>query len=452
MALSDVYGKRGWAPSQDLLQQQTAGAASLPGLHQQGMAIKEAETEQGRLNRPVTPWQKAIMRIMAGEDPAVVAGDTKAELGGGAAGPSGAPPGGQIGAPGGVPTQGAPSPGYATSSGAAGILGGMSDAPVRNLGQGNLPPSYGPATPGQAAAQMPQVTVTREQPPVEPNRVPLNASRSFLMDRNPLPQERPAERIAVDNGGGGWQGRGGISDATFDGMNGRDYRDYVAGMHQAQGVKQQRDYMAIERERTRRALGVEDKRGASRKEVADIKADVDYRRMALSDKARTLERLIKEKALDERTAHHISQIEVAYARIQELEKQFNSAYGQKDRLEKAKILAGMLNTETKAFSQVEAALSGIVALKQEGLASDMRNKKEDMEALKVRVEEELRNAEASEKEAKKAASVKKSAPKTAPVGGTRQYKRKGNGQTINATPEQFEQAVTSGRIKREEWE
>lgn len=73
--LSAIYTQRPYAPAQDTNAQLGAGFQQLGGAIEYGR-------EQARQNAPVSPWQEAVMRLMAGHDPKMVANDTKAKLGG----------------------------------------------------------------------------------------------------------------------------------------------------------------------------------------------------------------------------------------------------------------------------------------------------------------------------------------------------------------------------------
>lgn len=391
MALKDVYSQQAFAPSQQLFQQQSQSAMRLPGLEAQGFANAEAKAQQQQMNRPVTPWQKAIMRLMAGEDPARVAADTKGELGGapGSAGSesySGPTGGGGMPQMPQMPQQGQ-MPQYMPE-------GNMVGAMPQRIASANyqFSPSYNsvPATAAPVntidmggsptALGGPQ---TRE---VSQNRRPLPAAQSFAMERN----APPSQGLSNVNT---WRGKGGLQEGDFNDMTGRDYNQFVDSMGKAGQMRYQKSYsdmMAIEQERTRRALDVEDKRSKSRKEVAEIRRDMDKEKLTAKEYADELSRRIKGKELDEKTAHHIAEINLGYARINELRERFSMARDQTDRLELAKLLVKDANEQEDNFAKVESSLTGLVGMNQMDIKADVARRKTEIAAARKLADEEIK--------------------------------------------------------------
>lgn len=444
MALSDTYSQEVFAPSQQVLQQQTAAAQSLPRLHQQGLAIKEAETQQQRLNRPVTPWQKAIMRLMNGEDPAAVARDTRGELAG-AGGPQNTAPGVQGSLMGGVQAPPPAQMGYATTNGAAAGL----------LGQAGS--TMGPMMPG--------VNVVRGQSAedyhnaggrVVGNRQPLPAARQFAVDRidarNAAAAQQAQSQPAPSQG---------LGSDMYAGMDGRDFNSYIDAMGQARQSKYHAslsDQLALQELRNKGSLAVANVGAGAKRDVAETNAESrekvaglnrDFNREKLSSKeyADELNRRIKLKQLDENTAHHAAQIQLGYARIKELKERYSASRDQTERFEIAKLLQKEAASTRESFAKVESSLSGIVGMEQEDLRSDMRRKQEEIERTEREFKDEISRLKgASDTKKVTVAGERISAPIQ------RKYKRKSDGQTIDATPVEFERAIKDGKIKREDWE
>lgn len=354
--LSAVYNQRPYAPGQDVQARMDRAMADLPRLDEMRRHQQAQEEEKRRQNAPVSPWQKAIMRIMAGHDVKEVAADTKTEIG---------------------------------SSDNAG-------PPVQNLGQ-NAPPSYGPSTLGAASAQMPQVTVSRGD--------------------NTQPQ------------GLGWQGRGGMSEDTFSGMTNRDFDSFVNAMGTANKSRQDRttaDLMEIERERTRRALAVEDKRGTSKENVADIAAtsrkEIDDAREAHKKDVLAFQKE-KEKHLSDYRKQYLDVIRNKAEYYREIGK---SKVGQDPNVKAA----------LEKYKSATSVYKGIASQPLNNLTDEGRKVEDEARAKAEEAEKELTDALKNAKPQMSEQQHEREGEK----GVMRKYKNKQTGAVISGTPAQLSKA------------
>jgi hypothetical protein len=226
------------------------GVAQVPGIFDRYEAAKSRAEESARNSRPVTPWEKAAARLLAGHDPKAVAADTKAALAG--------------------------------------------QAPM-NLGQGgmNAQPNMTPPM-----AQMPQVTSSggtrmTNQPGMGFDNIP---------PRTPMQMQPPQMAQGQRQPSIGSPAQG---EDIFNGMDHRDWQDYIGAMekgHAAQYNKAQRDYLEEQRLRNQGNLDVQNARnvgGVDKQEtvnkgteaVANVKASSAHERI----QQKTQEMLIKHK-------------------------------------------------------------------------------------------------------------------------------------------------------------
>ncbi len=391
--LSAIYHNQPYAPAAGTNQLMGQGFSALGGAIDQGR-------ETARQNRPVTPWEKAVMRLMQGHDPKAVAADTKGELAGAGAPP---PPGAPMGA---APQGGAPaSPG--------GISGPM------------LGPEYQPDTPAVDAAP--------QMPAAPQNRRPLPAAAAYASERT--------QGMAP-------QGQQGLGDLSFDSSNmtHRDYNDYVDAMSKVRTQKlarSQTDLMEIERLRAQNRLDVEDKKGNTKKEVEGMRNDFRNKNLTSLDKHRELTRRMREKELDEKTANDVAEIDLGYAKIQERHDQFEKSYGQKDRLAFAKMLVDLAKGLDANFARVQASLTGLAGMPNADLVADLESKRKEVEEAKAAAQAEIEKQRKEEEERAKQpdTTVRTSGERHTGPAGVRQpkrtYRSKDGTRTIQATEAEY---------------
>lgn len=450
--MSAVYNRP--APSQQTNELMGQGMSNL------GQGIQNAR-DMARKNRPVTAWEKAIMRLMAGHDPKVVANDTRREL---AMTPDDSA----------APTQSNGTPGYTIQQPQPAA---PQQAPVQNLGQ-NPPaqgysasptgrPVYTGPLPTQQGAPVGISSATGPQVDAMFARQPLPAARQFAADRNP---PMPPTNQSMSMSGPAAQG-GGLSDAEFNnmtqGMTHQDYEDYVAGMHgagQMKVSKSQADLMELEKEKTRRALAVEDKKGSTKLQVARMELDKEGIKQDREDVRAELDRRIKKGLLDEKVADDIADNQLGWAKLQEAKRNFMMAHSQAERLKYAEIMYRHADNLASSSAKVDSSLFGRAGAANADIKSTINDQLKEAQETRDAADQFMKEYRANGGKAPdESTSVSGGNTELKPRGGggprgggqkgaTRTYKKKGSNVTIDATPQQFQEAVAAGKIEADEWE
>lgn len=372
MALSDVYSQVPFAPSQQLLQQQTEGARALPGLHQQGLQIQEQEAQAAAMKRPVTPWQKAIMRIMAGEDTAKVAADTKAELAAGGRGaPQGAAPNGQGSLMGNV--QGPTQPDLAAPSRIPPSVSGAV------FGQEEYNPSFNEAMSNLGGP-------TSRNQPLEPMRRPLPAAASFAADRNAPPQGMAAQRYSGPM-------KGGLQESDMEGMTGRDYQQFVSTYPSHRFFGSNTDPYALERLRQAGRLELEGAKGKTKKDITEMRINAQTMHEQRADTRAELDRRVKEGILSETERHNLMSERINWAKLQEAKNRFRMARSDNERIQAARMLLQYSAALEGAKSRVISSNTGLFSYSNEDIDGMMDEWETDAEMTKKGAEEFLKSVQ-----------------------------------------------------------
>lgn len=282
-------------------------ASKFPAAMDRYQAGKSAQEESNRNNRDVTPWEKAAARLLAGHDPKAVAADTKAELAGQPAGISGAAP----------------------------QMAQIQTSP----GSLAMPAQMGGGRMGMGAMGQPA------QPAVPPtyNQVPVNS----LGGGPQQPQGMQGGQPAVN------------SDDMFKGMNHRDWGEYISALEKGKLAQNNRDYLAEIAARGAQEQKTQEVRNSGNESTAKIKAGATINGQNLRADAQELDRRVKEKSLDERTAHNIANIQLGYAKLKMMSENLDKSLGTKDKLEGAKILQRHADALQKDAEGLEASLTGL---------------------------------------------------------------------------------------------
>lgn len=464
MALGDIYSQQAFAPSQQLLQQQTQVAQSLPGLHQQGMAIREQEIEQARLNRPITPWQRAAMELASGGDPKVIAARLKAETGGAMGGqgaPSGMPPPSPNSAPGASLGAG-PAQGSRIPPAVSQAIFGPPQSGGPNVSMPPSGPGYG--------VQMPQ-PMTDERTSGMGGTAAQNQYRSMVHDdmtgmQRPAQGQLPQSAPRVQGGLGA-----GAGEDMYAGMNGRDFRDYMATVgpiHKANmSAREQRDRLAEIRLQNEGGLARVVEANKGKKEVAEVRATVDREKMKSRELIDELNRRIKEKLLDEKVADNIADNQLGWAKLQEVKRQFLMSRSGDERLKAAKMLLEHSASLSSSIAKVDSTLWGRAGAANADIKKELGEWKAEADEAKEAAQRFIDQYQApseptvvtgsEERKPKGAASGAPITPRANPAGprqpgATKTFKNKKTGATETTTQEQFDDAVKKGYINPAEWE
>lgn len=220
--LSAVYQQQPYAPATGVNQQMGQGFSAL------GSAVQYAQ-ENARQNAPISPWQRAIMRLMAGHDPKMVAADTKQQLGQGdmeSPQSESAMPQDNSAMQQSAPPQ-APSLGYRSYDPQQSIMGQSMQMPPSG-------PGYAIQTPQRDSANIRAI-----------------AGQGSGFDTSTSGMQRPPQSQIPRPQGlmGASQPQSGGADDMFAGMTNRDFPQAVAAFGQLGRMKNERDYMALEKQR-----------------------------------------------------------------------------------------------------------------------------------------------------------------------------------------------------------
>lgn len=407
MALDDVYYRKPWTPAGDAANQLSDAFGSLPGLakEKEDADARKAETERNA--RPVTPWEKAAARLLAGHDPKAVAADTKAELAGQPAGVSGVVPMQasimtKPGSPAVPPMQGGGRMGMGGMSqpGQAAVPPTMSNVPVNSLG----------ASPGGTAPQMPQSYAATAPGPTQQfgggmggpggGQATMGPSQPYSGDMSGM------QRPPMQQGGMSGPSQPAInSDEMFKGMNHRDWGEYITALEKGKTANRDRDYLAEIAAKGAEADRVQKTRNSGNETVAETRARASVNGQNLRADSEEMNRRIKEKSLDEKTANDFANIQFKYANMKQSMDKLDKSLGAKDQLEGAKILAKHADAVLSDVARVDASLTGLAG----GANIDMKAHAAEMRAEAT---EAMGKADKIIKEHDAAAKIKPPAPST----------------------------------------
>jgi hypothetical protein len=471
MALGDVYSQQVFAPSQQLLQQQTAAAQSLPGLHQQGIAIRDQEIEQQRLNRPITPWQRAAMELASGGDPKVIAARLKAETGGAMGGVPVGP-----GVPPGMPPP-SPNPAPGASLGAGQAQGSHIPSSVSQA-------IFGPPQSGGPQVSMPPAGpgygVQGPQPLTNPDTMGMGgtpAQEQYRYGANGMDMtgmQRPMQGQLPMRSQMPQQSRGGMGgEDIYSGMNGRDFRDYMATVgpiHKANmSARESRDRLAEIRLMNEGRVENTREGNKGKKEVAEVRATVDREKMKSRELTDELNRRIKQGLLDEKVADNIADNQLGWAKLQEVKRQFLMSRSGDERLKAAKMLLEHSASLSSSIAKVDSTLWGRAGAANADIKKELSEWQveadEAKEAAQKFIDEYQPSAEpnivtgSEERKAKGATGpiaprANPTGPRQnpPPAGATKTFKNKKTGATETTTQAMFDDAVRKKLIDPTEWE